>query len=137
MERSRLTSPFHAQWIASVDEDLASARAAVRARDFQALAQVSEHSCLKMHADMLASRPALAYWTAETVACMQRIRALREEDGVEVFFTIDAGPQVKAVCAPADAPRVAAELGAVPGVDSILTSALGAGAELVPECEVA
>ncbi len=137
MERSRLTSPFHADWIASVDADLALARDAVTTRDFEALAEVSEHSCLKMHAVMLSSRPPLAYWMPATVACMQRIRDLRQRDGVGVFFTIDAGPQVKAVCLPQDAPRVAAELGALPGVETVLTSGLGEGAELVPEAEVA
>jgi diphosphomevalonate decarboxylase len=137
MERSRVTSPFHAVWIASVDEDLAAARAAVAARDFEALARVSEHSCLKMHAVMLSSQPALVYWTAATLACIHRIRALREEEGVDVFFTIDAGPQVKAVCLPQDASRVAAALAAVPGVEDVLTSGLGAGAELLPQAEVA
>lgn len=137
MERSRRTSPFHADWIASVDDDLAVAHAAVMQRDFQALAEVSEHSCLKMHADMLASRPPLMYWTAATMGCMQRIRQLRENDGVGVFFTVDAGPQVKAICLPQDAPRVATELADMPGVECTLVSGLGEGAEIVSEVEVA
>lgn len=137
MERSRLTSPYHERWIASVDDDLATAAAAIRARDFQALADVAEHSCLKMHADMLSSRPPLMYWNAATVAGMQRVQALRREQGVGVFFTVDAGPQVKAVCLPGDAGRVAAELGEVPGVDTVMRSNLGEGACCLPACEVA
>lgn len=137
MERSRRTSPFHANWIASVDDDLAAARAAVMAHDFEALAEIGEHSCLKMHADMLSSRPPLMYWSAATVACMQRIRELRERDGLGVFFTVDAGPQVKAVCLPQDAPRVATALAEVPGVECTMVSGLGAGAEILPEVEVA
>lgn len=137
MERSRRTSPFHANWIASVDDDLAAARSAVMAHDFEALAEVGEHSCLKMHADMLSSRPPLMYWSAATMACMQRIRELRGRDGLGVFFTVDAGPQVKAVCLPQDAPRVAAALAEVPGVECTMVSGLGAGAEILPEVEVA
>lgn len=131
MERTRRTSPFHDAWIASVDDDLAVARAAVVARDFQALAEVGEYSCLKMHADMLATRPPLMYWTAATVACIERIRQLRERDGLGVFFTIDAGPQVKAVCLPGDALHVAAALSEVPGVARVMSSGLGAGAEVL------
>lgn len=128
MERTRHTSPYHRAWIDSVHDDLATARAAVAARDFQALAEVSEHSCLKMHADMLATRPPLIYWNAATVAGIECVRRLRMEEGLEVFFTIDAGPQLKAVCRPDAAHRVAAALADVPGVRRVLRSALGAGA---------
>ena len=131
MEQSRRTSPYYAAWLAAGDADLATARHAVAHRDFAELTAVSEHSCLKMHAVMLASRPALVYWNGATVECLRVVRALREHDGVSVFFTIDAGPQVKAVCVPADAPRVAAALGAVTGVERVLTSALGAGARVI------
>ena len=136
MELSRRTSPFHAAWLAGADADLASARHALQHRDFAELAAASEYSCLKMHAVMLASRPPLMYWNGATVECVHAIRALRERDGVPVFFTIDAGPQVKAVCLPAAAPRVAAVLGAVAGVERVLTSALGGGARLLTAAEV-
>ncbi len=135
MECSRRTSPFHAAWLAGADADLASARHALEQRDFAELAAVSEHSCMKMHAVMLASRPALVYWNGATVECLNVVRALRERDGVPVFFTIDAGPQLKAVCLPSAASRVAAALGAVAGVESVLTSALGPGARLLDNVE--
>lgn len=137
MERTRLTSPFYGQWAGTVADDIVTARAAVAARDFGALADVSEHSCLKMHALMLSSRPPLMYWSAATLACMQRVRELRERDGVGVFFTVDAGPQVKAVCLPADAQRVADALREVPGVETVLRSGLGEGARSLPMAEVA
>lgn len=137
MAHGAATSPFHAAWVDSVAADLAAARAAIAARDFAALAAVSEHSCLKMHASMMASRPPLLYWTPATLACTERVRALREDDGREVFFTIDAGPQVKAVCRPADAAAVRAALAAVPGVHAVLHSPLGAGARRVEPAQAA
>lgn len=135
MEVSRRTSPFYNEWVANADADLAIAQAAVLAHDFAALAAVSEHNCLKMHAVMMSSRPPLMYWNAATLECMHRIRELRERDGVRVFFTIDAGPQVKAVCVPEDAERVAKALADVPGVATILRSRLGEGARLLRESE--
>jgi diphosphomevalonate decarboxylase len=50
-----------------------------------------------------------------------------------VFFTIDAGPQVKAVCLPEHEHSVVEALGAVAGVRHIMVSGLGAGATLVEE----
>jgi diphosphomevalonate decarboxylase len=70
------------------------------------------------------------YWNGATVECIRRIRKLRA-DGVGVFFTIDAGPQVKAVCLPENRDRVVRELGAVPGVGRIIESGLGDGARIV------
>ena len=123
-------SPFYPAWVAGAEADLAEARAAIRARDLEALGLVAEHSALKMHAAALAARPPLVYWRAATVECMHRVWALRAE-GVAAFFTIDAGPQVKVLCAPADAARVAAALEAVPGVARILACGPGRGAEVV------
>ena len=124
-------SPFYPAWVAGAEADLAATRAAIRARDLEALGLVAEHSALKMHAAAMAARPPLVYWRAATVDCIHRVWALRAE-GVAAFFTIDAGPQVKVLSTPADAPRVAAALEAVTGVERIVTCRPGRGAELVP-----
>ena len=127
MERSRLTSPFYGSWVRETTADFAAARAAVAARDFETLARIAEASCLKMHALMLSSEPGLLYWNGGTVEALHRIRELRNA-GSSVFFTVDAGPQVKAVCTPDQAAVVSAALADVPGVEEVMVSALGPGA---------
>jgi diphosphomevalonate decarboxylase len=82
-----------------------------------------------MHGLMLATRPGLLYWNAATVACLQRIRQLRDA-GNAVFFTVDAGPQVKAVCLPGHGEAVAEHLSQVAGVNRIIHTGLGQGAWL-------
>ncbi|MBD3870677.1 MAG: diphosphomevalonate decarboxylase [Acidobacteria bacterium] len=130
MVRTERTSPYYAGWVDTSEDYLAEARSAIARRDFEALAEVSESSCLKMHAVMLSARPGLVYWNGATVECIRKVRKLRA-DGVPVFFTVDAGPQVKAVCAPEAFDRVAAELAAVEGVSQVLASGLGEGARVV------
>jgi len=127
MEISRRTSPFYSRWIEQQEQDLKDARSAIVARDFAKLASVAEHNCLKMHSVMWGSRPPIVYWNSATLACMQTIRELQSQ-GVAVFFTIDAGPQVKAVCEPASESRVRAALAATDGVQDVLVSGLGKGA---------
>jgi diphosphomevalonate decarboxylase len=61
---------------------------------------------------------------------VHRVWSLRA-DGIPAFVTIDAGPQVKVLCRPDDAPHVAEALGAVPGVQRVLTCAPGGGAEVL------
>ena len=101
---------------------------ATGARDFAALAELAEHNCLKMHAAALAAKPPLVYWNGATVECLHAVRRLRA-GGVPVFFTIDAGPQVKAICLGEARPRIEAALREVPGVLDVLSSRLGPGAE--------
>lgn len=129
MAQSEQTSPYYDAWVQTHAADLDAGLSAVRARDFPALAEIAEHNCLKMHAVMMTTRPPLLYWTPATLACLHRIQALRR-DGAPVFFTVDAGPQVKAVCLPSVADEVAAALANLPGVLRILRSPLGEGARL-------
>jgi diphosphomevalonate decarboxylase len=130
MEISRKSSPFYARWVEEQPMDLATARDAIAVRDFGKLASIAEHNCLKMHSVMWASRPPVVYWNSATLACMQTVRELHAS-GVGVFFTIDAGPQVKAICLPDDEPRVVDAISQVTGVEQVLVSGIGAGAALV------
>jgi len=132
MEISRKTSPFYSRWIEQQAQDLDEARAAIAARDFARLAAVAEHNCLKMHSVMWGSRPPMIYWNSATLACMQTVRELQSQ-GVAVFFTIDAGPQLKAVCEPADEARVRDALENTTGVEDILSSGLGEGAKRIAD----
>lgn len=133
MELSRRTSPFYREWVATTADDLGEAREAVLARDFERLAELAEHSCLKMHALMLATRPGLLYWSGATIEGLHCVRNLRQRGGLGAFFTVDAGPQVKAICLPDDAASVAAALADVPGVETVMISALGEGARTIEE----
>lgn len=130
MEISRKTSPFYSNWIERQDEDLAVAREAILARDFQKLAAVAEHNCLKMHSMMWASRPPTVYWNSATMRCLQAIRKL-QRDGTGVFFTIDAGPQIKAVCLPDHVEEVQSALSATDGVVDVMLTGLGDAARLL------
>ncbi|MFK8030470.1 MAG: diphosphomevalonate decarboxylase [Gammaproteobacteria bacterium] len=132
MEATRNTSPFYQPWINSQGHDIETAIAAIKARDFSALGEVSEYSCLKMHGLMLSAQPGLVYWNAATLACIHTVRSLRAQ-GVPVFFTIDAGPQLKAVCAPGASDTVAQALQQVDGVSRVVRAGLGPGAKVV-EC---
>lgn len=124
MRASRETSPYFDAWTEQTAKDYLIAEQAVRARDFAALSHIAEQSCLNMHALMLSTSPSLVYWQPATLACIHAVRELRAS-GVPVFFTIDAGPQLKAVCLPEAAERVAATLRKLPGV--LRTEDLGLG----------
>ena len=127
MIRSAATSPFYRSWVERQDADLELGRQAVRDKDFEKLAAVSEHNCLKMHSVMWTSRPPIVYWNEATLNGMETIRELQRR-AVPVFFTIDAGPQVKAICLPDACGAVVSALAATAGVKRVISSGLGRGA---------
>jgi diphosphomevalonate decarboxylase len=131
MQASAATSPFYGPWLHGAPADLVRARAAIARRDLADLGDLAEANALRMHAVMLATRPALLYWNGATVEVLHAVRALRRQ-GVGAWATIDAGPQVKVLSAPADGLQVAAALAAVPGVLRVITCGLGPGARVVP-----
>ena len=65
------------------------------------LGQTAEQNALSMHATMIASWPPLLYWQPESVAAMQKVWQLREQ-GLPVYFTMDAGPNLKLLFQRAD-----------------------------------
>jgi diphosphomevalonate decarboxylase len=123
-------SPYYPAWVAGAATDLRAARDAIRGRDLEALGTVAERSALKMHAVGLAAEPPLLYWRGATVECVHRVWALRH-DGLGAWVSIDAGPQVKVLCAAADEGRIAEVLAAVPGVARVIRCRLGGGAAVV------
>ncbi len=129
MARSKATSPYYPAWVASHEADMEVARRAIAARDLAALGEVMEHSTMKMHACMLATRPAVRYWRPESVAMQEAVADLRPR----AWFTMDAGPHVKVLCEAADAAKVQAALAGVVGADRVLLARPGSGATVLQE----
>ena len=124
MERTAATSPLYPAWLETHGRDMDIARRAVNNRDFEQLADISEHNCLKMHGTMLAARPPVLYWKPATLAIMHLAQHLRAK-GTRVFFTIDAGAQVKLICDPADTQTVYRALESLEGVSRLIATHIG------------
>ncbi len=109
MRATMSTSPLFPAWVEASGKDLQVALEAVRAGDLERLGEVVEGNALGMHATMMAARPGIIYWLPQTVAALHGIRAMRQE-GLPVWATIDAGPNVKILTEGARAEEVAAAL---------------------------
>lgn len=130
MERVRRTSPAYEGWVRDSPRLYREAVAAVRDRDLTRLGGAMRKSYCRMFATMLAADPPIRYWLPETLALLAAVEELRAR-GVAAWETMDAGPQVKVLCADGDAGRVAAALAAAcPGAPPPVVSAIGAGVRL-------
>jgi len=124
------TSPFYAARLAAVPELLAAVRVGIQERNLAAMGPAVEADALAMHGVMMTSRPPLLYWRPATVAVLQAVRTWREE-GLSIYFTMDAGPNVHCLCRAADAAEVEKRLRNLPGVQNVLVSGPGSGVRLV------
>lgn len=130
MARAAELSPFYGAWVGFHEADLDAIRQGIQERDLALVGATAERNCLAMHAVALTARPPLLYWKPATLAVMLRVQALREE-GCDAYFTIDAGPQVKVLCARQQCDAVDAALRGVDGVIDVLRSGPGPGVQLL------
>ncbi|HEY5621777.1 MAG TPA: diphosphomevalonate decarboxylase [Pontiella sp.] len=94
MNRTVQTSELYQSWPVQAEKDLTAIRNAISNRDFAALGKTAECNALAMHATMMAAWPPLIYFRPETVEQIQKVQRVRDE-GLEVYLTIDAGPNIK------------------------------------------
>lgn len=109
MAHTVATSPYFPAWVEHTERDAAAATAAIAAGDLATLGEIAEASAMRMHATMLASYPAVRYLSAASLEVLDAVAALRA-DGVGAWATMDAGPNVKVLCAASDLAQVQAAL---------------------------
>ncbi len=124
------TSPLQAARLQGAEERLASCRVAILQHDFAALTEVVELDNHLMHAVMMTSRPPLLYWQPASLAVMQAVRAWRAS-GLQVCYTLDAGPNVHVICLAQDAEKAAKQLADISGVNSVLRAGPGGPARVI------
>ncbi|MDX1521366.1 MAG: diphosphomevalonate decarboxylase, partial [Anaerolineae bacterium] len=126
------TSSLQAARVAGATARFEACRAALLDRDLEAMGPVIEQDAVVMHAVMMTSRPPLYYWNAATMALIQACQQWRA-DGLPVYFTIDAGPNVHLICQAAHAAAVEAEARKIAGVKDVLSSIPGGPARLIDQ----
>jgi diphosphomevalonate decarboxylase len=141
--RAAPSSPFFEARLQQLGGTLATVRRAVLERDFSTLGMAVEREALSLHliamSSKVAEQPQLSgiyYWQPETLALIHAVQRWRAE-GLEVYFTLDAGPAVHLLC---EAQSRAALLEAVgtllPTLEGrLLVSTPGMGARVVEEGE--
>ena len=128
--RIATTSTYFPARLTELPARLDATRAAIAARDLEALGEAMEADTVSMHAVCMTSRPPSFYWNGGTMDVIHAVRAWRS-DGLLAYFTIDAGPNVHVICAAPDRAEVTQRLEALPGVLFTIGNGVGAGARVV------
>lgn len=125
------TSPLQNARVADSARRLDICRSAIMDRDFMKFAEVVEQDTHLMHAVMMTSTPPLIYLNPSSIAVMKAVRNWRIEEGLEVCYTFDAGPNAHIICQAEIKYEVINRLEKIPGVQEIMVSSPGGSAKLL------
>jgi diphosphomevalonate decarboxylase len=103
--RSAHTSDLQTARLAGAAKRVEICKAAILERNFSTFVDVLEQDSNLMHAVMMTSKPPLFYWLPETLTVMDAVRRWRA-NGLQVGYTLDAGPNVHCICIRHDADQV-------------------------------
>jgi diphosphomevalonate decarboxylase len=126
MNQTVETSRFYRTWLDTIETDLEEMRKSIKEKDFSSVGKIAEYNCLKMHATMMTSIPSIIYWIPETLNVMKNVSKWRKE-GLECYYTIDAGPQVKVMCLEKDLKDVIERLKKIESVKNTIVCSPGNG----------
>jgi len=124
------TSHLHQARVASVADRLGQAKTALLEKDLATLGPLIEEDAVSMHAVMMTSRPPVYYWLPSSMRLIHKVQSWRAE-GLEVYFTFDAGPNVHLICQAADQAEVERRLKSIEGVLEVIVSGPGPGARVI------
>jgi len=132
MEISRETSPLYESWLENNTHHIKRAKKAINDRNLKALGQVAEENCKQMHEVMKTSNPSINYMTHKTIDCINEVERIRKS-GFDLFYTVDAGPQVKIICKLEDNHLIQERVSSLPSVRQTLVANIGYGARVTNE----
>jgi len=105
-------------------------KSALKEKNFSVFGQIIEAETINFHAIALTSQPSIMYWNANTITVMQKVKELRES-GLEVYFTIDAGPNLHLIVEQTNIERLKQELEKLKDIKQIIVSYPDNGARLI------
>ncbi|MBV0914457.1 diphosphomevalonate decarboxylase [Apilactobacillus sp. HBW1] len=97
MKISIETSPYYQSWIQQTTGDFQTIEAAIKENDFTTLGKTAELNAMRMHSLTLSSDPSYLYINADSLEVINMVKELRG-NGIECYYTMDAGPNVKIIC---------------------------------------
>lgn len=126
------TSPLWPNRTAQIPTRISQIKLALKDKNFSFFGEVLEEECLEMHAVMQSQNPPLNYWTDETKMIMQMVGGWRR-DGIAVYFTIDAGPNVHIILEKSNVELIKNKLREKFSPDQMIVNNPADGAHLISE----
>lgn len=124
------SSPFYKARLLGMKEKIRKIKRALEKKDFQKFGEIVEQEAINMHAVMMTSTPPLLYWLPKTLEIIMSVQDWRD-NGLSIYFTIDAGPNIHLICQEEDEQKVIKHLEDIKGLKEIISNKPTKGAHLM------
>lgn len=121
------SSPFFAPRVAGCPERQLLMSEGIRKKDFSLLGPALESEALEMHAVMMTANPATNYLSKDSMEFLASFRRFRQEKDAQLWFTIDAGPNIHILGEPKEQEKLASYLKTIDSDIKWLKDSVGAG----------
>ncbi|MCM6765626.1 diphosphomevalonate decarboxylase [Weissella paramesenteroides] len=126
MQHSKNTAPFYDMWVRLANSQVNDMILAIQQHDIVKLGELAEANALQMHAMNTTSVPPFNYLTDKSWQVIMIAQELREQ-GIPVYATMDAGPNVKLISRPEDTFIIKKELANIVTSSQIIIASPGPG----------
>ena len=129
MQSSVETSPYYDAWRQVVANDMVAIKKAIKAKDIDQIGHIAEENALRMHALTFSADPGFTYFNGETLTIIKAVEDLRNQ-GVNCYYTMDAGPNVKVIYDRENRSKIVEELSNIVGPERLVVSQPGPGIKI-------
>lgn len=126
------TSPFYGRRLRDIPDRIKEIRRTLARKDLAHFGAIIEEDCVNMHAVAMTQKPPIFYWNGTTMEIIRAVREWRDE-GLPIYFTIDAGPNVHLICEAKDEKIVLKKASEIIGTQQIIVNKPSRGARTVTE----
>lgn len=102
---TKKTSTLFPTWVKQANYDANKMLEYIAKNDFKKMGELMESNTLLMHETTKYANPSFTYLNEDTYQAIAYIKSL-QENNINVYFTMDAGPNVKLLCESKDAQKI-------------------------------
>lgn len=124
------SSPFYKTRILGMAQKVKEIKLALKDKDFTKFGEISEAEAINMHTVMMTSNAPLYYWIPKTLEIILKVIDWRSE-GIETYFTIDAGPNVHIICEKKNVEKIKSNLLNFKGIKEVLVNKPAVGTRTI------
>ena len=89
------SSVIFEHWVNRANKDFEDMKEALIKNDFIKIGQIMEANTITMHNTTFRSVPSFSFLNDKTYSAIKMIKRIRRENDIKMYFTMDAGPNVK------------------------------------------
>jgi diphosphomevalonate decarboxylase len=120
MQTTVKTCKIYNDWVKNSERRIKPMIDAIANKDLQTVGELAQIDCLDMHETMRMSSPSINYWTDKTMKIIDLVNNLRRS-GIQCYFTIDAGPNVKILTLEKHQEQILSEIKNIEDVQTIVS----------------